>query len=275
MGFRIATNVPSLTVQRNITAAGSEAGKSYARLSSGSRITRSQDDAAGLSISNKLETTLRGLKMAARNANDGVSFAQTAEGGINEVSNILSRIRELSVQAASDTVGSEERGFLDKEVQSLKAEVDRIAKVTKYNGTSLLSGVGDVMSFQVSHEAGDMNRIEFDPARSNVSTGHLGINKVSLETREDALKGLSNLDEALKMVNENRAGLGALQSRLHSSSNTLGITIENLSDARSRIMDTDFAQETSNMMRQQILQSAGISVLTQANAAPQTALKLL
>jgi len=275
MGLRIATNVPSLAVQRNITNVGEEASKSYARLSSGNRITKSGDDAAGLSISNKLEASVRGMKMAQRNANDGISFVQTAEGGINEVSNILIRLRELSVQAASDTVGDAERGFLNKEVQSLKGEVDRIAKVTNYNGTNLLGGEGKQLTFQVGAEAGEMNRIVFDPSKTNVTTGALGIHGVDLASKDGALDALGSLDEAIKRVNENRSELGAMQNRLHSSSNSLGISIENLSDARSRIMDTDIAAETSNLAKNNILQQAGISVLAQANSAPNSALKLL
>lgn len=275
MGLRIATNVPSLQTQRNVTNVGQEASKSYARLSSGNRITRSGDDAAGLSISNKLEASVRGLKMAQRNANDGISFVQTAEGGINEVSNILIRLRELAVQAASDTIGDAERGFLDKEVQSLKGEIDRIAQVTNFNGTALLNGQGDKLTFQVGTEAGAMNQIEFDPAKTNVTAQGLTVNNVSLKTKGGALTALGDLNNAIKLVNENRSELGAMQNRLQSTSNSLGISVENLSDARSRVMDTDIAAETSNMAKYSILQSAGIAVLAQANSAPSNALKLL
>lgn len=275
MGLRIATNVPSLATQRNLQATSNESSKSFARLSSGQRITKSGDDAAGLSISNKLEASVRGLKMAQRNANDGISFVQTAEGGINEVSNILIRLRELSVQAASDTIGDAERGFLDKEVQSLKSEVDRIAKVTTFNGTPLLSGEGNVLSFQVGTEAGEMNRIEFDPRKTNVQADALGVGGLNLSSKDGALEALGNLDEAIKRVNENRSELGAIQNRLQSTSTSLGIATENLSDAKSRIADTDIAAETSTLVKNQILQNAGISVLAQANAAPNNALKLL
>ncbi len=275
MGLRIATNVPSLATQRNLSNTSMEASKSFARLSSGQRITKSGDDAAGLSISNKLEASVRGLKMAQRNANDGISFVQTAEGGINEVSNILIRLRELSVQAASDTIGDAERGFLNKEVQSLKGEIDRIAQVTNYNGTSLLNGEGNQLTFQVGTEAGEMNRIEFDPTKTNVQASALGVEGLDLAQKEGALEALGSLDEAIKRVNENRSELGALQNRLHSTSNTLGIAVENLSDARSRIADTDIAAETSTLIKNQILQNAGISVLAQANTSPNSALKLL
>lgn len=275
MGLRIATNVPSLATQRNLQATGNEASKSFARLSSGQRITKSGDDAAGLSISNKLEANVRGLKMAQRNANDGISFVQTAEGGINEVSNILIRLRELSVQAASDTIGDAERGFLNKEVQSLKGEIDRISQVTNFNGTMLLNGEGDKLSFQVGTEAGEMNRIDFDPSKTDVKADALGVAGVDLATRDGALESLGSLDEAIKRVNENRSELGALQNRLQSTSTSLGIATENLSEAKSRIADTDIAAETSIMVKNQILQNAGISVLAQANVAPNAALKLL
>jgi flagellin len=275
MGLRIATNVPSLATQRNLSNTSMEASKSFARLSSGQRITKSGDDAAGLSISNKLEASVRGLKMAQRNANDGISFVQTAEGGINEVSNILIRLRELSVQAASDTIGEAERGFLNKEVQSLKGEIDRISQVTNYNGTALLNGEGSELTFQVGTEAGEMNRIAFDPSKTNVQASALGVDGLDLAQKDGALEALGSLDEAIKRVNENRSELGALQNRLHSTSNTLGIAVENLSDARSRIADTDIAAETSTLMKNQILQNAGISVLSQANTSPNSALKLL
>lgn len=275
MGLRIATNVPSMATQRNLEKTTGEAGKSYARLSSGNRITRSGDDAAGLSIANKLEASVRGMQMAQRNANDGISFVQTAEGGINEVSNILIRMRELGVQAASDTVGDAERGFINKEVQSLKSEVDRIAQVTNFNGTSLLNGEGKAQTIQVGISAGEMNRIEFDPSKTNVRASALGVAGIDYSSKDGALDALGNIDEAIKRVNENRSELGALQNRLHSTSTSLGVATENMSEARSRIMDTDIAAETSTMVKNQILQNAGISVLSQANSAPNSALKLL
>ncbi len=275
MGLRIATNIPSLTTQRNLQNVGEESAKSYARLSSGQRITRAGDDAAGLAISQNLESQVRGLKQAQRNANDGISMVQTAEGGLNEVSNLLIRLRELGVQAASDTIGDTERGFVNKEYQSLKQEVDRIAQVTNFNGTNLLSGSGKELSFQVGTANGELNRINYDPSKSDVRTSTLGISGASVASKSDAENSLSNIDEALRRVNDNRSELGAMQNRLHSSSNSLGISMENLSEAKSRISDTDIAAETSNMVKNQILQNAGISVLAQANAAPNNALKLL
>lgn len=275
MGLRIATNIPSMQAQRNLEKTGFEAGKSAARLSSGQRITRSGDDAAGLAIANKLDASVRGMQMAQRNANDGISFVQTAEGGINEVSNILIRMRELGIQAASDTVGNDERNFINKEVQSLKAEVDRISNVTDFNGTKLLNGEGGSQTFQIGINATEVNRIEFDPGKTNVQASALGISGLSMQDKSSALDGLGQLDEAIKRVNENRSELGALQNRLQSTSNSLGVNTVNLAEAKSRIMDTDIAQETSSMVKNQILQNAGISVLSQANASPNAALKLL
>lgn len=276
MGLRVATNIPSLTTQRNLQKVSDESGVSYARLSSGQRITKSADDAAGLSISSNLEAQIRGFRQAQRNANDGISLVQTAEGGLNEVGNILIRLRELGVQAASDTIGDTERGFVNKEYQSLKQEIDRIAQVTAYNGTVLLSGAGNgPLDFQVGTNAGELNRIQFDPSKMDVRTDALGISGAAVASKDDALTSLAQIDEAIKKTNSNRAELGATQNRLHSTSNSLGIATENLSAAKSRIADTDIAFETSQMVKNSILQNASISVLAQANAAPQNALKLL
>lgn len=275
MGLRINTNIPSMATQRNVMQAAEETAKSYARLSSGQRISKAGDDAAGLSISQNLEASVRGLRQAQRNANDGISLVQTAEGGMNEVSNILVRLRELGVQAASDTVGDTERGFLNKEYENLKSEVDRIAKVTNFNGTPLLSGEGRSLSFQVGINSSEWNKIEFDTSKTNVQSGALGISGANVLSRESALDSLSNIDEAINRLNDNRSNLGAMQNRLHSSAVSLGIATENLSEARSRIADTDIAAESSLLTRNSIVQQAGIAVLTQANTAPQAALKLL
>lgn len=275
MGLRIATNVPSLAVQRNIEKSATETAQSFSRLSSGSRINRASDDAAGLSISNNLEAQVRGMKQAQRNANDGISLVQTAEGGMNEVSNILIRLRELGVQAASDTVGDKERGFINKEYDSLKQEVDRIAGSTNFNGTQLLSGAGKDLTFHVGAFAGEENKIHYDTTQTNVKTDALGIGGLNVLTKEAAGEGLGQIDMAINKLNENRSSLGALQNRLHSTSNSLGVSVENMSEAKSRIADTDIAAETSVLMKNSILQNAGIAVLSQANSQPQAAMKLL
>lgn len=275
MGLRVSTNVPSLTVQRNIQGTQKDLNRSLARLSSGQRVVTAADDAAGLSISQNLEAEIRGLKQANRNANDGVSFVQTAEGSLNEVSNILIRLRELGVQASSDTIGDAERGFLDKEYQSLKSEVDRISQSTNFNGRQLLNGTGGDLSFQVGTHKGENERIIYRTAEANVSTSKIGIGSAAVRSKDDALDSLEEVDGAIRTVNEYRAGLGAMQNRLQSTANNLSIHIENLSDARSRIADTDIAEEASKLARASVLQNAGIAVLAQANAAPTSALKLL
>ena len=275
MGLRIGTNVASLTVQRNLQASQQETNRSLARLSSGQRIVNASDDAAGLSISQNLEAEIRGLKQAARNANDGVSFVQTAEGGLNEVSNILIRLRELGVQAGSDTIGDDERSFLDREYQNLKQEIDRIAQVTNFNGRALLNGSGDELRFQVGAHKGENDVIKYRTDEANATTGSLGIRRTGVHSKSNALDSLEQVDDAIKKVNEFRAGLGATQNRLHSATNNLSVHIENLSDARSRIADTDVAEEASKLARNTMLQNAGIAVLAQANATPQGILRLL
>lgn len=276
MGLRINTNVQSLNAQRNLSISNEKQALSLNKLSSGQRITKAGDDAAGLAISEKLKGSIRSLQQANRNANDGISLIQTAEGGINEVSNILLRLRELSVQAASDTVGDTERGFTDKEFQALKGEIDRIAQVTNYNGTSLLNGTGDTLDFQVGIQNSPENdRLQYKTSASDVTLGKLGLSSTGTMSKADAQENLSKIDVAIQSVNENRAGLGALQNRLSSTVNNLGVTTENLSAANSRIRDADMAVESSELTKQGILAQAGTAVLSQANSAQQLALKLL
>jgi len=276
MGLRIATNVQSMNAQRNLGISFDKQALSLSKLSSGARITKAGDDAAGLAISEKLKGSIRSMQQANRNANDGVSLIQTAEGGINEVSNILLRLRELSVQAASDTVGDVERGFTDKEVQNLKSEIDRIAQVTKFNGTQLLNGDGKTLDFQVGINADPVNdRLQYKTQETNVTLNKLGLGSVSTATKEGAQSNLAMIDVAIQQVNENRAGLGALQNRLSSTVNNLSISTENLSAANSRIRDTDMAAETSELTKRSILANAGTAVLSQANNSQNLALKLL
>jgi flagellin len=275
MGLRIATNVPSLVSQRHLEESSRENSKALARLSSGQRIVNAGDDAAGLAIGQNLQAQVRGLQQAQRNANDGISFAQTAEGGLNEVSNILIRLRELGVQAASDTIGDSERQIIDKEFQQMKAEVDRISQVTAYNGRHLLNGDGGELTFQVGANAGDSQVIHFDSGATDAGAGALGISGLDVESRGSAADSLENIDQAINKVNLFRSSMGALQNRLHSASNNLGSAVENLSEAHSRIADTDIAAEASNLAKTSILQSAGVAVLAQANSIPANAIKLL
>ncbi len=275
MGLRVSTNTAAMAVQRNLEGTQQELNRSLSRLSSGQRIVNAGDDAAGLAISQNLEAEGRGLKQAARNANDGVSFVQTAEGSLNEVSNILIRLRELGVQAASDTIGDDERGFLNKEYQTLKQEVDRIAQVSNFNGRKLLNGSGSELSFQVGTHAGEDNKIHYRTDEADTTTSRLGVSGASVSSRDDALDSLESVDKALHSVNDYRASLGAAQNRLHSAANNLNIQIENLAEAHSRIADTDIAEESSKLARASLLQNAGAAVLAQANSAPNVALKLL
>ena len=276
MALRISTNVQALAAQRYLTGNAETQNRALEKLSSGSRINRAGDDAAGLAISEKLRANIRSMKQAIRNANDGVGLVQTAEGGMNEISNILVRLRELSIQSASDTIASTERGFVDKEVQNLKAEIDRISSSTEFNGIRLLNGTADALEIQVGLYNDPTNdRFVFDTKPNATTLDALGLGDISTMTRESSQSNLSMLDNAITKLNENRSSLGALQNRLQSSINNMTIYRENLEGANARIRDTDMAEETSELTKANILSQAAISVLGQANQNPQLALKLL
>jgi len=276
MGLRISTNTQSLAAQRSLGINTMAQKSSLEKISSGTRIVRAADDAAGLAISEKMRASIRSVRQDARNANDGISMVQTAEGGMNEIGNILVRFRELSIQAASDTVGDTERGFIDKEVQQLRQEVDRISASTEFNGKKLLSGEGGVLDLQVGvNNNADLDRFHFDLAKTNASSEHLGISGITVATKEAAQENLGKVDDAIKLLSGNRAELGAFQNRLQSTVNNLNIYDENMSAARSRIYDVDMASETAELTKQNILSQAGVSVLSQANNNAMGALKLL
>lgn len=276
MALTITTNVASLNAQRNLGASGRAMDQSLARLSSGFRINQAADDAAGLAISENLRGQIRGLGQANRNANDGISLVQVAEGGLNEVSNMLIRLRELGVQASSDTIGDTERKFLDVEYQQLKSEMQRISEVTKFNGYDLLNGTGGIMDIQVGvHNDPFKDRISFNTAAANATLESLGMIAEGVSTKEGAQASLSVVDDAMVSVNAMRANFGAMQNRLQSTVNNLNIAHENLSAANSRIRDTDIAAESAELTRNSILRQAGVSALAQANQAQQVALKLL
>lgn len=277
MGLRISTNMAAMAANRSLSATHQGLAKSYQRLSSGQRITEAGDDAAGLSISENLRAQIRSMGQAERNANDGISFAQVAEGGLTEIANILIRLRELGVQAGSDTVGDKERGYINDEAQSLIAELDRIANVTQFNGTPLLNGQAekDVLQFQVGIRNDEADRINFNAGENDLRASTLGVEGLNYEDIDGALETLDSVDAAIGQVFSARARLGATQNKLHATVNNIGIMKENLAQARSRIADTDIATETSELVRSNILQSAGVSVLAQANTAPTQALKLL
>ncbi len=276
MGMRISTNVSAINAQRTMVNSQRQIGKSMEQLSSGSRINKAADDAAGLAISENLKSQIRSLSQAGRNANDGISMVQTAEGGLSEISNILTRMRELGVQSSSDTVGETERGFLDKEVQQLKAEAQRITQTTRFGTTKLLDGSGDQFDFQVGiNNDGDADRISFNAAETDATTSSLGIDGFDFSTKGGAQEALAMVDKAQSQVNGYRAGLGALQNRLQSTVDNLGVQHENISAANSRIRDTDIAAASADATRNQVLLSSNTSVLAQANALPNQALKLI
>lgn len=304
MGLRIRTNVASVNAQRRLSISTGDLQQSMAKLASGKRINKAADDAAGLAISENLRADVRSLNQAKRNASDGVSLVQTAEGGLTETSNMLIRLRELAVQAASDTVGATERGFLDKEFLALKDEIDRIANSTEFNGTRLLVGEADVpdeianqdgtfpLEIQVGKdyfegvdaidEPNQVNIIKIDLGKLNSFTegdGSLDIGRAEEGTRVNdkasAQLSMAKLDDAMVRVNDYRSYLGAIQNRLGSTIKNLAVQSENLTEAKSRILDTDFASETANYTRNNILQQAGTSVLGSANSQPQVALGLI
>lgn len=276
MGLRINTNMQSLTAQRALKATKRNLDSNLRKLSSGERITRAADDAAGLAISEKLKSQIRSLRQAKRNADDGISLIQTAEGGLQEISNIIIRLRELSIQAASDTIGDTERGFSDAEFQQLKDELQRISLSSQFNGRQLLDGSGGLVEIQVGYNNNPFNdRIRYDGTDINATLESLGLSNESVSSKMGAQLSLDKLDTALVKVNAARANLGAIQNRLTSAIDNLGVTEENFSEANSRIRDVDIAAETADMTKNQILSQAGVSVLAQANQTPNAALKLL
>ena len=276
MGLRISTNVQSLSAQRHFGINSNLQKDSLEKLSSGSRINKAADDAAGLAISEKMKGTIRSLRQASRNAQDGISMIQTAEGGMNEIGNILIRFRELSIQAATDTLGDPERVFIDKEVQQLKEEISRIAVSTEYNGRKILNGSGDSLDIQVGmNNNPEQDRLVYDVQKTNVSLDRLGLSGISTLDKDSARNNLAAIDDAVSTLVSNRAELGALQNRLNTTVANLAIYDENLNAANSRIRDTDVAAETANLTKQNILTASGISVLSQANQNNAIALKLL
>ncbi|MFZ4714095.1 MAG: flagellin [Bacteriovoracaceae bacterium] len=276
MGFRINTNVASISAQRSLSQTNKVQENVLAKLSSGTRISQAADDAAGLAISEKLKAQIRGTNQATRNANDGISMVQTAEGGLNEVSNILVRLRELSVQSASDTVGDTERKFSDLEYQNLKQEIERISQVTEFNGLKLLSGEGEQLDFQIGiHNDAFKDRISYDRQATSSGLDNLGMSSISVMNKQGAQESLGTIDKAIESISGSRANLGALQNRLSSTVNNLQVSSENMSAANSRIRDTDYAEATAQNAKMGILNAAGTSVLGQANMQTQNALKLI
>ncbi len=279
MGVVINTNIMSLTAQRNLTVNQDKLAVSVQRLSSGLRINSAKDDAAGLSISAKVTAQVVSIQVAIRNAQDGISLAQVAEGGLTEIGNILTRMRELAEQAANGTLGDTERSALDNEYQQLKSELDRIANVTEFNGVKLLDGSKSTtgITLQVGFQNTTNDRITFFSGVAATTTTTLGLTGVfgTISSATNAQSALTQIDSAISTVAQRRGTLGAIQNRLESTINNLRIASENLSAANSRIKDADFAYETAIFTRNQILVQAATAVLAQANVLPQNALQLL
>ncbi len=304
MGLRIRTNVSSVNAQRRLGAATEMLQDSSSKLASGQRINKAADDAAGLAISENMKADIRSLGQAKRNTADGVSLVQTAEGGLEETSNMLIRLRELAIQSASDTIGNTEREFLDKEFLQLKDEIDRIAVSTEFNGTRLLTGATDLsdelrsgdnpfpLEIQVNKDYfggldaldqdNPINIIRIDLNNLNAFTtgdGSLELGRATegarVNDKNAAQQSIATVDTAITKINEYRSYLGAIQNRLGATMSNLSVQVENLTEANSRIRDTDFAGETARLTQANILQQAGTSVLANANSQPQIALKLL
>ncbi len=273
MGLRVNTNIASINAQRNLEAITTRLNTNYRRLSTGLRITTAADDAAGLAISERLRSQVRSLGQAKRNANDGISLVQTGEGALNETSAILIRMRELAVQASNGTVSDSDKSTLQEEFSALRDEIDRIAKSTEFNDVKLLDNSGAVQ-FQIGFgtKAGiDTISVSLSPALST----SLALASLSIASSGNQSAAIGVIDTAIDKVSSVRGTFGAVQNRLSSTISNLGVQIENLSSAESRIRDVDVAAETAQLTRNSILQQASVSILSQANVAPQTALSLL
>jgi flagellin len=274
MALIVNHNIASITAQRNLGVSTSQLQGSVARLSSGLRITKASDDAAGLGVSETLRAQVRSINQAVRNSNDGISLLQIADGGAENIGNLLSRLRELATQSASGILGSNERSFLDQEFVALRSEIDRISAVTEFNGVKLLSGTdNDSLSLQIGFRSSANDTLTL--SLNDLTTADLSLSTVNVSTSANALSALSNIDSAISAVASARANVGSLQNRIDAAVVNLGVAGENVTAAESRIRDADIAFETSQFVRNQILVSAGTSILAQANTLPQQALSLL
>ncbi len=276
MGMRITTNIASINAQRTLAKSQNEIQKSMAQIASGSRITKAADDAAGLGISEMLKSQIRSYGQASRNANDGISMVQVAEGGLGETSNILTRMRELAIQGSSDTVADTERRYINTEVGQLKEEVQRIAKTNRYGKTNLLDGTAQNFDIQVGINNTQVeDRISFMASQMDATTNSLGISDLDFSTKDGSQSMLMVIDAAQEKVNGFRANIGAIQNRLQSATENLAIQHENLSSANSRIRDADIAASSADAARNQVLLQASTAMAAQANSQPTLALKLL
>lgn len=274
MGLRINTNMASISAQRMLSVQQKRAEHAAAALSSGSRIVTAGDDAAGLSISESLKGQIRGIAQARSNAFNAGSAIQVSEGGLNEINNILIRIRELGIQAASDNIGETERGFLNEEAKSILEEADRIAKTTRFGDKVLLDGSGGEQTYHVGAFGGPENQIKVSLS-TDATASSIGIDGISVKDKDSARSALQTVDKALVKIGSMRANFGAVQNRLQTTISNLDIQYENLSAANSRIRDTDVAREASEMASANVLQQAAVAVSAQANQLPAVALRLL
>ncbi|GAV22550.1 flagellin N-terminal helical domain-containing protein [Carboxydothermus pertinax] len=271
MGLRINNNIEALNAWRALNNTSSALQKSMEKLSSGLRINRAGDDAAGLAISEKLRGQIRGLNQAVRNAQDGISLIQTAEGGLNEVHNILQRMRELAVQAANDTLTTQDRGAIKQEIDQLAQEITRISNTTEFNTKKLLNGSVKGMLFQIGANANQNISLTI----VNIAATALSVNALGVSTAASAANAITKISNAIDTISNVRAKLGAVQNRLEHTIANLSTAAENLTASESRIRDVDMAQEMMNFTKNQILQQAGVAILAQANQAPQAVLQLL
>lgn len=274
MALFVNTNVSALNAQRQLINSGKSLDTAFQRLSSGFRINSAADDAAGLQISNRLTSQINGLDQAIRNANDGISLSQVAEGAMDEITNALQRIRVLAVQSQNGINSSSDRIALQKEVSALKAEISRIAVTTQFGGVKLLDGKYS-STFLVGANAGQTISVNISRAGGGFGSSGLGIAGLSISSLAGASRALASIDSAINVIDSKRADLGAIQNRFQSTIRNLSNIVENISSARSRIKDTDFAKETADLTRAQILQQASTTILSQANQRPQAALSLL
>ncbi len=274
MGLRVTTNMASIAAQRSISVQTKKQEHASQAIASGNRIVNASDDAAGLAIGEGMKSELRATNQARANAFTAISASQAGEGGLAEVSNLITRLHELGVQSASDTVGNKERGYMQQEAQSLSDEIDRISKTTKFGDNNLLNGSNPVFDFHVGPGVGKENVITYK-MEGNATAAELNLDSVDISSKEGARDLLSNTGSALDKVSKMRAGFGAIQTRLESAISGLDVKFENLSAAKSRVMDADIAKEASDLASATMMQNAAISILQQANQQPYTAMKLL
>jgi flagellin len=275
MGLRIYNNVEAANAHRQLSETNDKLSKSMERLSSGLRINRAADDAAGLAVSEEMRTQIRGMNVASRNALDGVSLVQVADGALGGVNDMLQRVRDLAVQAANGTLTDQQRGNLDQEVQSIMAEIGRVASDTEFNGIKILSGSVATAACAVTLQVGANASQSIAFTIATMTASDLGISGIAVSTSASATAAISLIDTAIRTVNSQRASMGAIQNRLEQTISRLDLTSENVQAAESRIRDADMASEMIDFTRNQILQQSGTAMLAQANQAPSSILKLL